>query len=84
MSTETAAPTEARLQIIDGVAYEIVNRFTVEDEIAAGHLNNAREMRRLRHAAMLFLRRPRGAVKYFTVEFENGAVASNPVSLGRL
>lgn len=68
---------------IDGQTYNIVKRTTVGDEIISGHLNSAREMKELKQAALLYVRKPKGSVVFFTIEFENGKVASSPVRLRR-
>lgn len=80
MTTEITNPTTCQ---IDGTTYEIVKRSTREDEIADGHFNSAKNMAELKQSALLFIKKPKGSVVFFTVEFESGQILSNPARLGR-
>lgn len=71
---------------INGIAYEVMAQTTADDMAAKGMVNAAAMMQADRKTRLLSLRRPKGQINYFAIEFLHpvyGIHYSNPISLGR-
>lgn len=71
---------------IEGITYEVVRAMTPETAAAQGYANISAAMIQNGHTRDLYLRRPKGRVHYFVVEYinrySNQPIYGNVVSLG--
>lgn len=67
---------------IQGATYTVVTRESLDDVIAAGHVNTAANMKRNGQVARLTMRRSNGKNIYQVMEFEGGRQVTKPLAIG--